>query len=69
MKLEKKTLNLREGDWDRISEVYKDQQGIATSVVVRTLISRFVEQTLPRVQQTDTLDININLEGDTDVDS
>lgn len=41
--LEKKTLNIRTGDWDYIESIAKPQ-GFATSEVVRLLISNFVDQ-------------------------
>lgn len=41
--LQKKTLNLREGDWDYIESCYK-QRGVDTSVVVRTIVSDFVDR-------------------------
>ncbi len=39
----KVTLNLRPGDWDYIESIYKPN-GIATSLVVRTLVSNFVDE-------------------------
>lgn len=41
--IKKHTLNLRSGDWDFLEQVYA-HQGIATSVVVRTIISDFVDR-------------------------
>lgn len=40
--LQKHTLNLRRGDWDYIESVF-DPRGISTSLVIRTLISNFVD--------------------------
>ena len=40
--ISKHTLNLRAGDWDYIESIYKPR-GIATAVVVRSLVSRFVD--------------------------
>ena len=40
--ISKHTLNLRSGDWDYIESIYK-ARGIATAVVVRSLVSRFVD--------------------------
>jgi hypothetical protein len=39
---EKKTLNLRPGDWEYLESIYKPN-GIATSLVIRTLISQHVD--------------------------
>jgi hypothetical protein len=41
--LQKVTLNLRAGDWDYIESIAKPQ-GLATSEVVRILISNFVDK-------------------------
>lgn len=41
--IEKKTLNLREGDWSYIESI-ASPQGIATSQVVRKLVSDFVDR-------------------------
>ena len=38
----KHTLNLRAGDWDFIESIFKPR-GVATSIVVRSLISKFVD--------------------------
>jgi len=40
--LEKKTLNLRRGDWDFIESICRPR-GIPTSVGVRTIISNYVD--------------------------
>jgi len=40
--LQKHTLHLRRGDWDYIESIFRPN-GIATSLVVRTLVSRFVD--------------------------
>lgn len=40
--LRKHTLNLRDGDWDYLSTVYKSQ-GYDTSRVIRDLVSRMVD--------------------------
>lgn len=40
--LEKKTLNLRAGDWDYIESMSKPQ-GLPTSEVVRLLVSNYVD--------------------------
>lgn len=39
----KHTLNLRSGDWDFIESIFKPR-GVATSIVVRSLISRYVDE-------------------------
>ena len=41
--LEKKTLNLRKGDWDYIESIYKEQ-GIDTSFIVRKNLSALVDK-------------------------
>lgn len=40
---EKKTLNLRPGDWNYLESVYKPN-GVSTSLVVRTLVSKQVDK-------------------------
>lgn len=47
--LEKKTLNLRRGDWDFIESICRPR-GIPTSVGVRTIISNYVEANRPQNQ-------------------
>lgn len=39
--LKKKTLNLREGDWEKMEEMFPD---IGPSKAVRLLLSRFVDK-------------------------
>lgn len=39
----KHTLNLRAGDWDFIESIFKPR-GVATSIVVRSLISKYVDE-------------------------
>jgi len=41
--LQKHTLHLRLGDWSYLESVYK-LNGIATSVIVRTLVSKHVDE-------------------------
>lgn len=41
--ISKHTLNLRSGDWDYIESIYK-ARGIPTSIIVRSLISNFVDK-------------------------
>ena len=41
--ISKHTLNLRSGDWDFIESIYKPR-GIATSIIVRSIIARFVDE-------------------------
>ena len=41
--LQKHTLHLRLGDWAYLESVYK-LNGLATSVIVRTLVSRHVDE-------------------------
>ena len=40
--LEKKTLNIRKGDWDFLTDIYQPR-GLSTSEVVRKIISLHVE--------------------------
>lgn len=40
--IEKKTLNLRSGDWDYIESIAKPQ-GLPTSEVIRLLVSNYVD--------------------------
>lgn len=40
--LQKKTLNLRQGDWSYLDSIY-ESQGIPTSYIVRNLVSQFVD--------------------------
>ncbi len=42
-KLVKQTLNLREGDWDYLTEVFRPK-GTTTSEVVRQLVSNLVDK-------------------------
>ncbi len=41
--LQKHTLNLRSGDWDYLESIFKPN-GIATAIVVRTLVSNLVDK-------------------------
>ena len=41
--LQKHTLHLRRGDWDFI-ETVGGPNGIATSVIIRTIVSNFVDE-------------------------
>jgi hypothetical protein len=41
--LEKKTLNLRRGDWDFLESIFRPN-GIPTSLAVRSIISNYVDQ-------------------------
>lgn len=62
--IHKHTLNLRDGDWDYLTSMFKPN-GIATAVAVRTIISNFVdkkrteEARLPR-QAIGDLDVDIS---------
>jgi len=40
--IHKHTLNLRTGDWDYIESVFYPQ-GVATSTVIRTIVSNYVD--------------------------
>lgn len=55
--LEKKTLNLRRGDWDFIESICRPR-GIPTSVGVRTIISQYVDARRPTNQP------NLDVEAD-----
>jgi len=59
---QKHTLHLREGDWDYIESLFKPN-GIATSVVIRTLVSRYVDQKRQEYEpmSSDMTKINIDL--------
>lgn len=46
--LEKKTLNFRAGDWDFLTDTYQPK-GLATSEVVRKLVSAHVERLQSRM--------------------
>lgn len=50
--LKKHVLNLREGDWDYITSMYANR-GIPTSVVIRTLVSKFVDERRATEPETD----------------
>lgn len=50
--LEKKTLNLRRGDWDFIESICRPR-GIPTSVGVRTILSNYVDAHRRETQVTD----------------
>lgn len=50
--LEKKTLNMRRGDWDFIESICRPR-GIPTSVGVRTIISNYVDAHRTETQVTD----------------
>lgn len=42
MKLQKHTLNLREGDYDRLGELFASK-GIKPANVIRAIVSRYVD--------------------------
>lgn len=48
--IEKKTLNFRAGDWDYITSVF-GPQGVFTSTVVRSLVSKWVDEHAKGVKQ------------------
>ncbi len=58
--LQKKTLNLRNGDWDYLEMMYQGQ-GIGPSIVIRTLIAKFVDQAKAQTQQNENLDVKVDL--------
>lgn len=62
--IQKHTLNLRSGDWDYIESMYKPN-GISTSVVVRTMISNFVDKKRDqesRLSTTSIHDMSVDLD-------
>lgn len=60
--LQKHTLYLREGDWDYLESLFR-QSGIATSLVIRTLVSNYVDKKRkeyePQASEMPHLDINL----------
>lgn len=55
----KHTLHLRAGDWAFIESMYKPH-GVATSVIVRTLVSNYVDKKKAEMEPgPEKLDINI----------
>lgn len=57
--IQKHTLNLRAGDWDYIESIARPS-GIATSSVVRALVSDFVDKRRAReTTETPTLDAKL----------
>lgn len=59
--LQKHTLNLRRGDWDYIEALCKPQ-GLATSEVIRILISNFVDRKRSGEPKLRADSINIDME-------
>lgn len=59
MILEKKTLNLREGDFTQIGLLFQSR-GIAPSVAIRIIISQYVDEAL-KAQPGQDPKINIKL--------
>jgi hypothetical protein len=57
--LQKHTLHLRLGDWDYLASIYK-LQGLPTSVVVRTIVSRHVDE-LRTQEKAPTVDMEVSL--------
>lgn len=56
--LDKKTLNLRAGDFEKMGEMFPD---LGSSVAVRTLLSKFVDRNY-KVPETEVeVDIDANL--------
>lgn len=60
MNLKKHTLHLREGDWDYL-ESLGAPAGVSTSQIVRTLVSRFVDEQKEKEQMPDTSKFKVNL--------
>lgn len=60
-KIQKKTLNLRAGDWDYIESIY-GAKGIPTSHIVRKIVSRFVDNLRSQETPTTPESPNIDLE-------
>lgn len=66
--LQKHTLNLRSGDWE-IIEAVAQPRGIATSFIVRTLVSQYVDQIkrkidLPAGQNEPNSPLNVEIDID-----
>lgn len=57
--LQKKTLNLRAGDWDFISGIAKSN-GLDTSYIVRRLVSKFVDESRAQINEQQA-DVDIQL--------
>lgn len=57
----KHTLNLRAGDYERLKEVF-DEKNIPAAVVIRHLVSKFVDQLTPRTADSELM----HIEGDLD---
>ena len=58
--LEKKTLNLREGDWDVLTEAFKPR-GLDTSVVVRRVVSRLVDKIKAAGDTVDPSEVDVDV--------
>jgi len=57
--LEKKTLYFREGDWNYLESIMRPN-GIATSVAIRSIVSKFVDERRGQ-QEPITLDLEADL--------
>jgi hypothetical protein len=58
--LQKHTLNLRRGDWEFITSLAKPQ-GVDTSLVVRKLVSKFVDEQRSLEAPVDTTKFEVTL--------
>ena len=58
--IQKKTLNLRSGDWDYIESIAKPE-GLPTSEVIRMLVSNFVDMKRRSENPPDFSDIELDL--------
>lgn len=65
--LQKHTLRLRAGDMDALARLY-GPQGVSPTVLVRSLIARFVDSKLNELQTEELTDENLDfdLEAQTD---
>lgn len=58
MELQKHTLNLRKGDYETI-QAYFAHREIRASVIIRKIVSRFVDELINKEPDTEVLKINI----------
>jgi hypothetical protein len=59
--LKKHTLHLRAGDWDFIESIFRPN-GVPTAVVVRTLVSQFVDRKREEGRETTTHVENLEID-------
>lgn len=56
----KHTMHLRTGDWDYIESIFKPH-GIATSVVIRTLVSNYVDAKKRQEEKDEPVNVQFDL--------